>query len=85
MPGNDIHGGFATHLTVPAHGLCAVDEDRLREAGLTLSDISVVADAFTTPYQAVVQAGLRPGDLAVVLGTGGVGSACVQIAAVCPS
>ena len=23
MPGNDIHGGFATHIVVPAHGLCA--------------------------------------------------------------
>src|SRR5690606_20784620 len=22
MPGNDIHGGFATHVVVPAYGLC---------------------------------------------------------------
>ncbi len=29
MPGNDIHGGFATHIVVPARGLCAVDETRL--------------------------------------------------------
>ena len=29
MPGNDIHGGFATHLQVPARGLCPVDEARL--------------------------------------------------------
>ena len=29
MPGNDIHGGFATHIVVPARGLCAVDEARL--------------------------------------------------------
>ena len=26
MPGNDIHGGFATHIIVPARGLCVVDE-----------------------------------------------------------
>ena len=26
MPGNDIHGGFATHVVVPARGLCPVDE-----------------------------------------------------------
>ncbi len=81
MPGNDVDGGFATHLAVPARGLCAVDEARLAAAGLALADVSVVADAVTTPYQAVVQAGVGPGDLAVVIGVGGVGSYCVQIAA----
>ena len=29
MPGNDIHGGFATHIVVPSRGLCVVDEHRL--------------------------------------------------------
>ena len=81
MPGNDIQGGFATHLTVPARGLCPVDEARLAKAGLALADLSVVADAVTTPYQAVVQAGVGPGDLAIVIGVGGVGSYCVQVAA----
>jgi 6-hydroxycyclohex-1-ene-1-carbonyl-CoA dehydrogenase len=80
MPGNDVHGGFATHLTVPARGLCAVDEARLARAGLALADLSVVADAVTTPYQAVVQAGVGKGDLAIVIGVGGVGSYCAQIA-----
>ncbi|HEY7725995.1 MAG TPA: 6-hydroxycyclohex-1-ene-1-carbonyl-CoA dehydrogenase [Anaeromyxobacteraceae bacterium] len=81
MPGNDIPGGFATHLAVPARGLCPVDEERMRRAGLALADLSVVADAVTTPYQAVVQAGVGPGQLAVVVGVGGVGSYCAQIAA----
>lgn len=81
MPGNDIHGGFATHITVPSYGLCAVDEDRLSAAGLELADLSVVADAVTTPYQAVVQAGVQAGDLAIVIGVGGVGTYAVQIAA----
>jgi 6-hydroxycyclohex-1-ene-1-carbonyl-CoA dehydrogenase len=80
MPGNDIHGGFATHVAVPARGLCAVDEARLGRAGLTLADVSVVADAVTTPYQAVVQAGVAPGTLAIVIGVGGVGSYAAQIA-----
>ena len=80
MPGNDIHGGFATHITVPARGLCAVDEARLAKSGLGLADVSVVADAVTTPYQAVVQAGVRPGQLAVVIGVGGVGGYAAQIA-----
>ena len=80
MPGNDIHGGFGTHLRVPARGLCLVDERRLAEAGLLLADISVVADAVTTPYQAAVQAQVQQGDFAVVVGTGGVGGYAVQIA-----
>ena len=80
MPGNDVHGGFATHLAVPARGLCPVDEGRLARAGLGLADLAVVADAVTTPYQAVLQAGVGPGDLAVVVGVGGVGSYCAQIA-----
>jgi len=80
MPGNDIHGGFATHIVVPARGLCPVAEERLERAGLTLADVSIVADALTTPYQAVLRAGAKPGSLAVVVGAGGVGGYCVQIA-----
>ena len=80
MPGNDIHGGFATHIRVPARGLCLVDEQRLAAAGLALADVSVVADAVTTPYQAATEAEVRPGDFAIVVGTGGVGGYAVQIA-----
>jgi 6-hydroxycyclohex-1-ene-1-carbonyl-CoA dehydrogenase len=80
MPGNDIHGGFATHIVVPAHGLCAVDPGRLKAAGIELADLSVVADAVTTPYHAVTQAGVREGDLVVVNGVGGIGGYAVQIA-----
>ncbi|MBS0593623.1 MAG: 6-hydroxycyclohex-1-ene-1-carbonyl-CoA dehydrogenase [Proteobacteria bacterium] len=80
MPGNDIHGGFASHIVVPARGLCPVDEQRLAAVGLTLAQVSIVADALTTPYQAVQRAGVAPGDLAVVIGAGGVGGYCVQVA-----
>jgi len=80
MPGNDIQGGFASHVTVPARGLCPVDEARLATAGLTLADVSVVADALTTPYQAAVRGGVGEGDVAVVIGCGGVGGYAVQIA-----
>jgi 6-hydroxycyclohex-1-ene-1-carbonyl-CoA dehydrogenase len=92
---------------VPARGLCAVDEARLAKAGLTLAEVSIVADALTTPFQAVRRAGLtdspcagldrgppgarepareRPGagsaraSLAIVVGVGGVGGYCVQVA-----
>ena len=80
MPGNDIHGGFASHIVVPGRGLCEVDEKRLAKAGLTLADVSIVADALTTPYQAVRRAGVKPGSLAIVVGAGGVGGYCVQVA-----
>ncbi len=80
MPGNDIHGGFAGHVVVPARGLCEVDETRLATAGLDLAEVSIVADALTTPYQAVRRAGVVPGSLAVVVGAGGVGGYCAQVA-----
>jgi len=81
MPGNDIQGGFASHITVPANGLCEVDETRLSDRGMQLADLSVVADAVTTPYQAAVQSGIGEGDLAIVIGVGGVGGYAVQVAA----
>ncbi|HSE65003.1 MAG TPA: 6-hydroxycyclohex-1-ene-1-carbonyl-CoA dehydrogenase [Thermoanaerobaculia bacterium] len=77
MPGNDLDGGFAEFLAVPGRGLCPV-EDR---GGYDLADLSVIADAVTTPYQAVVRSGLRQGDLAIVVGAGGVGGYAIQIAA----
>ncbi|HJM42478.1 MAG: 6-hydroxycyclohex-1-ene-1-carbonyl-CoA dehydrogenase [Nitrospinota bacterium] len=79
MPGNDIQGGFGTHIKAPARGLCPVDEGRLASSGMQLADVSVVADAVTTPYQAVVQADVKPGSLAVVIGVGGVGGYCAQV------
>jgi len=78
MPGNDLDGGFATHVTLPAVGLAEVDS---LPDGYQLADIAVVADAVTTPLQAVRRAGVTEGDLAIVIGTGGVGSYAVQVAA----
>ncbi len=79
-PGIDMHGGFASHVTVPAAGLCEIDMNRLAKVGMELADASVIADALTTPYQAVVQAEVEPGDLAIVIGVGGIGGYAVQLA-----
>jgi 6-hydroxycyclohex-1-ene-1-carbonyl-CoA dehydrogenase len=46
-----------------------------------LEHLAVVADAVSTPFQAVTRSGLRAGDLAAVVGAGGVGIHAVQIAA----
>ena len=75
MPGNDFNGGFAAHVVVPARYLCRLPSD-LR--GHTLAELSVIADAVTTPYQALKRSGLKSGDLAIVVGVGGVGVYMVQ-------
>lgn len=79
MPGNDGDGGFATHVRVPARGLCRVPEQL--PPGVTLEMLSVVADAVTTPYEAIRRSNLGPDDVAVIVGAGGVGGFGVQIAA----
>ena len=77
MPGNDIHGGFATHVVVPADMLVPLPDDLGSHA---LAELAVVADAVTTPYQSIRRACVNPGDLVVVIGVGGIGTYAVQIA-----
>ena len=84
FPGSDVHGGFATHLCVPAQGLCPVPDlgdATANPAGLELPLLSVIADAVSTPYQAIRLSGLNKGDMAVFVGAGGVGGFGVQVAA----
>lgn len=78
MPGNDIDGGFATHVVVPASAMVGVDDT---PATVDWRELSVVADAVSTAYQATRRAALGAGDLALVVGAGGVGGYAIQIAA----
>lgn len=80
FPGCDVHGGFASHVVVPAHGLCPVDETRLAGAGIELADLGVLGDAASTAYQSIVRTELAAGDVAIVVGAGGVGGFSAQIA-----
>lgn len=84
MPGNDIQGGFASHLVVPAAQLCEVPVDAdgkpVSDTSISLAELSVVADAFTTPFQAVKDSGLTGEDTAIFVGVGGVGGFGAQIA-----
>ncbi len=80
FPGNDDHGGFASHVVVPGKGLCVVSEDALLRWGGGSAALAVVADAVTTPYQAILNSQLKSGDVAVFVGVGGVGSFGVQLA-----
>jgi 6-hydroxycyclohex-1-ene-1-carbonyl-CoA dehydrogenase len=79
MPGNDGNGGFATHVLVPSRGLCVVPEPL--PSGITLEMVSVVADAVTTPYEAIRRAQVGAEDVVGIVGAGGVGGFGVQIAA----
>ncbi len=75
FPGNDIDGGFASHVVVPTKGLCPVPEGVEDPVPL-----SVIADAVTTPYQSIRRGDVSEGDLVVFVGAGGVGAFGVQIA-----
>ncbi len=78
MPGNDFDGGFASHVVVPAKYLCRVPDKVLRK--YSLQQLSVIADAVSTPYQVVKKSEIEEGDLAIVIGVGGVGIYGAQIA-----
>ena len=90
MPGNSLgmYGGFASHIPVPAADLCVVPPLTSPPVGgieggggLALEQLAVLADAITTPYQAVTRADVQAGDRVIVVGaTGGVGTYVVQIA-----
>ncbi len=77
MPGNDVHGGFASHVLLPAGALVSLDDAPPR---IRRDTLSVVADAVATAYQAIRRSGLGAGDAAIVVGVGGVGSFLLQIA-----
>ncbi|MBI3569347.1 MAG: 6-hydroxycyclohex-1-ene-1-carbonyl-CoA dehydrogenase [Gemmatimonadetes bacterium] len=79
MPGNDVHGGFASHVIVPARFLCPVPEAALTTHALW--ELAVVSDAVATPFEAVKRSGLAAGELALFIGVGGIGVYGVQIAA----
>lgn len=78
MPGNDFNGGFAAHISVPARFLCVLPDDLGK---YELQQLSIVADAVTTPYQSLQRSNLKKGDLAIVIGTGGIGIYMLQLAA----
>lgn len=76
MLGNHIDGGYAEYVAVPARDVFRLPDD------VPLVEGSVIADAVTTPFHAVVRRGkVVPGDWVAVFGCGGVGLALVQIAA----
>jgi len=76
MLGNNIDGGYAELVVVPAKDLLPVPKE------LPLERACVIADALSTPFHAVRRrAKVRLGESVVVVGCGGVGLNVVQCAA----
>ncbi len=68
------HGGYAEQLVAPACQLVHIPE------GVGWHDAAVHCDAGLTAYHAVQRSRLAPGETALVIGVGGVGSFVVQFA-----
>lgn len=76
MLGNHVDGGYAEYVVAPAKDAFTLPDE------IPLEEGSIIADALTTPYHAVVNRGrVRPGDAVVVVGCGGIGLNLVQMAA----
>jgi 6-hydroxycyclohex-1-ene-1-carbonyl-CoA dehydrogenase len=75
MLGNHIDGAYAEYVAVPAKDVLDLPES------IPLQEASIIADALSTPYHAVKnRAQVKPGDVVVVFGCGGVGINAVQLA-----
>jgi propanol-preferring alcohol dehydrogenase len=76
MFGNNVDGAYAEYLLAPAKDTFHLPDE------IPLEEGSIIADAISTPFHAVVnRAQVKPGDSVVVVGCGGVGINVVQIAA----
>ncbi len=74
--GSNADGAYAEYTVYPSTAAVALPSE------LPLIESSIIADATTTPFHAVVNRGqVKPGDAVVVIGCGGIGLNCVQIAA----
>jgi 6-hydroxycyclohex-1-ene-1-carbonyl-CoA dehydrogenase len=75
MFGNNVDGGYAEFMVAPAKEVVPLPEE------IPLIEGSIIADAITTPYHAVINRGeVKPGDSVVVFGCGGIGINVVQMA-----
>ncbi len=75
MFGNHVDGAYAEYVLSPAKDTLHIPE------GVPLEEGSIIADAVSTPYHAVVNRGeVKAGDNVIVFGCGGVGINAVQVA-----
>ena len=74
FPGIDTDGGYAEYLLTSARSCVKLDDS------LEPADVAALADAGLTAQHAVAKAAavLRPGDVCVIIGAGGLGHISVQ-------
>ncbi|MQW76693.1 alcohol dehydrogenase catalytic domain-containing protein [Nocardioides sp. dk4132] len=75
FPGIDTDGGYAELLRTSARSVVRIDDS------LEPADVAALADAGLTAYHAVAKAArtLRPGDVCVMIGAGGLGHIGIQV------
>lgn len=75
FPGINTHGGYAEYLLTSARSVVKLDDS------LEPADVAALADAGLTAYHAVAKAAahLRPGQVAVSIGAGGLGHIGIQV------
>jgi NAD+-dependent secondary alcohol dehydrogenase Adh1 len=75
FPGIDTNGGYAEYLRTTARSVVRIDDS------LQPADVAALADAGLTAYHAVAKAArsLRPGDVCVMIGAGGLGHIGIQV------
>ncbi|MCK5291504.1 MAG: zinc-binding dehydrogenase [Thermoplasmata archaeon] len=77
MVGNHRDGGFAEYVSVPADSIFHLPSN------VPLKEASIISDAISTPYHAVVNRGkVKAGETVAIFGCGGVGLSAVQMASV---
>ena len=75
MIGKDIDGGFAEFAKVPARSIVKMPE------ALRFEQAAMMGCAVSTAYHALKRGRVKPGDIVVILGIGGLGMHAVQLAA----
>ncbi|HEY0473201.1 MAG TPA: NAD(P)-dependent alcohol dehydrogenase [Kribbella sp.] len=75
FPGIDTDGGYAEYLRTTARSVVRIDD------GLEPADVAALADAGLTAYHAAAKAArvLRPGNICVIIGAGGLGHIGIQV------
>lgn len=75
FPGIDTDGGYAEYLRTTARSVVRIDDN------LEPADVAALADAGLTAYHAAAKAAraLRPGDVCVMIGAGGLGHIGIQV------
>jgi 2-desacetyl-2-hydroxyethyl bacteriochlorophyllide A dehydrogenase len=75
MIGKDLDGGFAEYVKVPANNVLALP------AAVPFEQGAILGCAVSTALHALRRARVRPGEIVVVYGVGGLGIHAVQLAA----